>query len=71
MEITFSQSAFGWNACDKGLFTDWNRYSDKFAFLQRWSSVGDEVAEQNANDHGEKDPECEQTVKPTKGLECL
>lgn len=53
--------------------TYWYRYTHKFAFLKCRTSAGNKIAQQDADQHGEKDPYNKKAIQKPKAFErrCL
>lgn len=51
------------------MLTYGHRDSNKLSLFQSWTGRGDEVAQYDTNDHGEKNPYREEAVEPAERLE--
>ena len=49
--------------------TDGDRHADKLALFQRWACRGDKVAQDYADNHGEKNPDGQEAIEPAEGFE--
>jgi hypothetical protein len=53
----------------RGFLTDWNGYIEELALLEGRTNPGNEVAKDDADGHGQKDPKSKKPVQPAQRLE--